>query len=721
MKKTFLTILVLFSLLFPYPAREAMAAPVERQGVIIFLVDKLTLEDLSPELTPHLWELSQRGGTGLLNATTGGSRNTGNSCATISAGKPAVAVPGSGLNFAATELVNGEPAGIIYTRYTGLTPQPDNIVVPEIEKLTKANDEKQARPGNLGDQVHALGLKTGLLGDADRVDRPARFGALLLMDSRGIIDRGVVGEKVLAHDSGSALNLYTDYQALLTESEILSDCEVLVVELGDLDRLDAVSKFFNPTQLKKERVRILSNIDTCCGALLAQEQFSGRPVFVLSPSPPRSSVERGELLTPLIIVKPEMNGILSGYSTRREGIVSSLALKNSIISSLSTETPDTIYTIPHPYPVDFLSRLNQSLVFGYIHQPLVIIISLAVIMLALLLAFYFAIRKKQRFWLHLLLSLVVATPLTFLLIARIPMSNPFLFLGLAGVTSVLLAGLSLALGTILKIHPLAPLFMATIVTIALDLLLGLGLLENSIMSYRIMQGSRYYGLGNEYMGVLLGATIALAVTQLRKRPSPRQIHLVALLFCSVVFLIAYPRFGINVGGAITACLGLGYTYMQFRQHPFNTAKVILLIAGTALLVTVMSVIDLQQPLEYQSHLGRSVTLVADGGAQAILNIITRKIEMQVRVINYTIWGWVLIAGVLFSVWSVFRPSQVISNLRKVHPPVYQGLRGVTMAAIFAIIFNDSGITAATALLFYFLVTLLAYFDANTVAKKWNVH
>lgn len=718
MKKAILTILLLLAMLLPQPF-QALAAPVEQPGVVIFLVDKLTLDDLSPETTPFLWELSLQGGIGLLNATTGGTRNSGNSCVTISAGKPATAVADSGLNYAATELVNGEPAGKIYTRYTGVTPLPNNIVVQEIEKLKRFNEEKQAYPGKLGDQVHALGLKTGLLGDSDRLDRPSRLGALLLMDSRGIIDRGVVGEKVQVRDPGAALNIHTDYQALLAESKTVSDCDVVVVEFGDLNRLEAVDRFFHPNQLKKERLQILSNIDNCCRDFLARKEFSGRSVYVLSPSPTHSSVERGELLTPLVVVKPGFQGILSGYSTRREGIVSSLALKNSIVSSLNSETRDTIYTVFHPYPVDFLSRLDQGLVFGYIHQPLVIIITLAAVALALLLAIYLAIRKKHRHWLHLLLSLVVATPLTFLLIARVPMNNPLLFLALAGVTSFLLASLSLALGVKFKIHPLAPLFLATIFTIALDLFFGLGLLENSMMSYRIMQGSRYYGLGNEYMGVLIGATIALAITLLQERPSARRVQLVALLFCGVVFLIAYPRFGINVGGAITACLALGYTYMQFRQHPFNTYKVILLIVGTALLVTIMSVIDLQQPLEYQSHLGRSVTLVKDGGIQAVLNIITRKVEMQLRVINYTMWGWVLIAGVLLALWSVFHPSQAIGSLRKVHPQVYQGLKGIIMAAILAIIFNDSGITAATALLFYFLVILLVYFDTNMVAEKWK--
>lgn len=93
--------------------------------------------------------------------------------------------------------------------------------------------------------------------------------------------------------------------------------------------------------------------------------------------------------------------------------------------------------------------------------------------------------------------------------------------------------------------------------------------------------------------------------------------------------------------------------------------------------------------------------------------------MQLRVINYTMWGWVLIAGVLLALWSVFHPSQAIGSLRKVHPQVYQGLKGIIMAAILAIIFNDSGITAATALLFYFLVILLVYFDTNMVAEKWK--
>ncbi|MDD3024601.1 MAG: hypothetical protein PHE26_11955, partial [Syntrophomonadaceae bacterium] len=69
----------------------AAAEPVaSSQPVVIFMIDKLNIDDLDPKSTPNLWALKDRGGIGLLNTLTGGERTSKNGCATISAGKLAV-------------------------------------------------------------------------------------------------------------------------------------------------------------------------------------------------------------------------------------------------------------------------------------------------------------------------------------------------------------------------------------------------------------------------------------------------------------------------------------------------------------------------------------------------------------------------------------------------------------------------------------------------------
>ena len=186
--------------------------------------------------------------------------------------------------------------------------------------------------------------------------------------------------------------------------------------------------------------------------------------------------------------------------------------------------------------------------------------------------------------------------------------------------------------------------------------------------------------------------------------------LVVILFVGVIFLNAYPRFGINVGGTITAAIALGYTYLRYINQPLDLKKTSVILLGTILLLTVMSIIDLQQPLALQSHLGRNVNMLLHGESQKFGYLIVRKIQMQLKVMNFTIVNWVILAGVLAACYGVFRPGFSISQLKLRVPMIYAGLKGLIVAAVAAIIFNDSGITAAASLFIYTMVMLADYWQ-----------
>ena len=65
----------------------------------------------------------------------------------------------------------------------------------------------------------------------------------------------------------------------------------------------------------------------------------------------------------------------------------------------------------------------------------------------------------------------------------------------------------------LRVSTAAPISLTTILLIGLiwgDLSLHGPLLQSALMSYSVMEGARYYGIGNEYGGALIGAILALA-------------------------------------------------------------------------------------------------------------------------------------------------------------------------------------------------------------------
>lgn len=714
MRKILLLLVTVLLLILALPFYIGAATPTEQppQRAIIYMIDKLDFSDIDPAITPNLWAMQSEAGLGLLNTLSAGDRTSKNVSCTISAGKLAVGSTNADLNYKASEIVNGEKAGTVFFRNTGILPNDENIIVSSIAVIKKNNEKRNlGEPGQLGDQLHALGLKTAVIGNADLPGNYSRTGALIIMDSRGIVDNGLTGKATLQR-SGS-LPLSSNYEEIKQAfNNRFANQDVILVDFGDLTRLDYLRSLFTSDQFTRERTERLKQIDTCIGSL--QEHVNSQDtVYVISPTPSHYAFERGELLTPLIIIKPNYSGVLTSYSTRREGIVSSISLKNSILHDFNPTIRDTIYASAATDAYTSLNRLNQRAVFAYVNQPWIVTLLIVIILSSLGLALIMLLKKKNPELIRSLILFALALPLSLLLIANLDIFNRWLFMGLALGINLFITLFCLYIYRLLKINPLTTVLLLTIVAIALDLLLSLGMLEQSMLSYRIISGSRYYGLGNEYMGILIGSTIAFTALFLQKYYFRYSLLMVAILFSFITFLIAYPVFGINVGGSITACIGLGYTYINYSKQRISFHKVVWLVLGTVALIAVMAIIDLKQPVEIQSHLGRSLNLICAGGGEEIVNIISRKLQMQLRIINYSIWGWLLLLLVLFSTYWVFRPVRLINMIKNQLPTIYNGLQGITMAAIIAIIVNDSGITAAAVLSLYFATLFLNFLNSQS--------
>lgn len=128
---------------------------------------------------------------------------------------------------------------------------------------------------------------------------------------------------------------------------------------------------------------------------------------------------------------------------------------------------------------------------------------------------------------------LIAAPLALLLVGFFPITNIWLYLCLFLLLDVLLAVLSICLAGNKDFDPLIILCLATVGVLLLDTVTGGELQRYSVLSYDPMAGARYYGIGNEYMGILLGATIighALLLQRLRDYPLWPRV-LVGLFFC----------------------------------------------------------------------------------------------------------------------------------------------------------------------------------------------
>lgn len=695
----------------PVQAAETERKPEPRR-VIIYMIDKLSINDLSPKTTPYLWKLQEQGGIGLLNTITGGERTSKNGCCTISAGKLAVGSSNAHLNYEAGEVLEEEPAADIFARNTGFVPEKDDILISSINVIEKNNSQRNlGQAGRLGDSIHALGLKTAVIGNSDRPGYPNRPGCLLLMDSRGIVDSGAIGPQMcrLGGFNESLLPLQSDYDKMREQFSILrDDNDVILLEFGDLSRLESMYSSFSPARYREERKNLLQRIDGSIRQIQEELLPGNNFIYIISPSPSRNSYIPSALLTPIIIIKPGFEGTLTSYSTRRTGIVLTTSLQNSILNCLAPEREENIFATAANDSFQQLKRLNHREVFNYVYQATILSAFIALILLLLLLAYLLSLHSPDNPLRLPILGFILCLPWSMLLIGLFTFTRPLYFFLLLLLLNLLLTIASFLLARILRLNPLFLIISATIITIAWDLISKGSLIANSVMSYRVISGARYYGLGNEYMGVLIGATIALATLIFSKSFTSKNRLFLAFIFAAIIFLIAYPLFGINVGGAITASIGLGYSYLAFNQGYIRISwkKIIVLLLLTALLLLLMALIDLKQPLEVQSHLGHSIALIMNGGWVEIINIISRKVQMQLRVISYGGWGWILLAGMLAVSFLLFQPRRQIKAYSEKQPLILQGLRGILLSSMVAIIFNDSGITSAASMSLYFAVLFI---------------
>lgn len=709
MKKIFyIAIFILITLGFTPQVLANDVTTNDNNKVIIYMIDNLSLYDITPQDTPYLWELQAKGSVGLLNTITGGERTIKNAGTTISAGRLAVGSSKANLNFKADTIYNEEVVLDTFYRSTGYKAKPENIVVTNIEVIQKNNEQRKlGKPGQLGDALHELGLTTAVVGNSDRFNIVDRPGALILMDSHGIVDQGQVDNQVNLTDN-TLQNYWTNYELLHGQFKSVINSDVILVEYGDLTRLEAMHPVLASTAYKQKRKDILTKIDHSIAVIDSNINKYNTSRYIFSPSPSRNAYIPNALLTPLIIIKPDgENGVLTSHSTRREGIVLLTNLKNSILNNFTPTAKSPVYTVTNHNSYEYLKELNKRAVFSYTNQAFILTILISFLILLFLLTFYLLYKQKYYFLREKLIVLILTLPLALLIMPLFSIYNKYIFIFLTIGLCLLFTYLAIAISKISKINSLSVILFITILAICLDLILGLELIAKSIMSYQIISGARYYGIGNEYMGVLIGATISLAALYAHNSSNPYRFKIITILFALVVFLIAYPLFGINVGGTITACIALSYTLLAFYKPKISYKDIVGILVGTGLVLSIIAILDISKPFEFQSHLGKNINLVTNQGFAELTNLIVRKLEMHLQIINYNYLGWIFLiifAGIIIL---FYKPNKTLTEIKKANSSIYTGLKGIIIAAIIAFIFNDSGLTAAATSSLY-LISLLIY-------------
>ncbi len=736
---------VLLGLLAPGPARAgaALAGGSEGRGrAVLVLVPGLTWPELAQAVrsgaAPNLTRLAGEGALALMNVRTGGRGDAGEAYLSIGAGARLAGMAAAGEAYERGESP-GLPAADVYRQRTGREPPPGGVLhvsLPALEAGAAALPYA-VRLAGLGQALAEAGVRRVVLGNADRFGggsgaggggargERGRFAAALAMDALGSVDEGHVGLDTLAYDPGFPGGWRTDEErlsALARETLARPRPVFLTVETGDLWRLEAEAAVMAPAPHAAARAAALARADRILGGILAA--VDRRRDLVVVASPQAGLAERGEgyWVAPLVAWGAGLPpSFLASPTTRREGFVANVDLAPSVLAFFGLPAPGWAYGRPwHPVGVgtplaerlaslDALDavlhgkqRAAATAVKAYIGAQILAAAATVAVLAGARLPGAAPILAWSWLWL-------AAVPLAMLLLApRVALVgsllSPAAFAAGVGAAALgLAAGAALVAGGAARAGgrdgrrsygPFALLAVLTAAAVAADAATGSRLMEASLLGHSLAGGARYYGIGNEYMGVLLGAALLVGGALLELWPGAGGRRAALAGWCAAVYLLGSPALGANLGGAVAAAVALAFLGLRVSLPHLNRRATVAAVALAAVAaVTVFAGLDLRLG-EGGSHVAALAREAEAGRWGGVADTVTRKLAMNLRLLRWTNWSLALVAYVVTAAWLAARPAGRLRALLHPFPGLALALAGVPLAALAALLANDSGVVAA---------------------------
>lgn len=713
MRKKLISFLLLMMICIGLVPNYSFAANKKEGKIIYISINRTNLDNLQ-EIPVLNKKLKSSGYVGLMNIRGDQGNDDERSYASIGAGCRANIESSDAISFVNLD----EKSGQIFKSVTGVNPKEINNI--NINKSININAEKGSFGsvlGLIGQTLSDNNKTVSLLGNSDIVDGKGnvveiRNAGLIAMDTMGRVDKGNI-DNINMEDLTMPYGIRTDYSKLAKETRsYYENSDVVFVELGDTYRLDRYKSNLNNTTYNKMKKEIYSNINTYLEEIFNMVNVNDT-VYVVSEFPSKLDYSNRKRLSPVIKFKGEGKGLLRSATTRRDGIIGNLDVGVDILSEfgLSNERAlgRTFSLIDRDDNISFINNeLEKMVSINNIRSTVVntfvgiVSTSWVIAMLALLIKDKLPHKEKVFIVLKELIKLAIIMPLTFLIA---PIFNFKTQIGLT-VGVVITTAILYISGRLLFKHndlkQMAYYSILTVVITVIDIVLGTYLMKNSIMSYDAIVGARYYGVGNEYQGVIIGSAIFGLSVLLNYKKIPKWFTVIFAIITLIT--TAFPSMGANVGASISECIAYLLFIMLIFDVKLDFKKIVLLGLSAVLLVSVFAGLDLMLGLE--SHLGGFVKQIIQTGPQAIFNTFGRKISMNLKLAKSSVWVNILLVGIAVIGIFIFRPSRHMKNISNKYPMIFKGFIASMVGCLITLLVNDSGIVAAATASIYILIPIL---------------
>jgi hypothetical protein len=404
-------------------------------------------------------------------------------------------------------------------------------------------------------------------------------------------------------------------------------------------------------------------------------------------------------------IKP---GLLTSATTRTPGVIANIDVAPTILSWFNTPAPATmtghpIVQTPHAHGIDEILELDRIISLnerGLVPTGLALAALVVITMAGGLLSVWRMPRAAPVF--AFLALALLNMPLGMLLASRIPAHTISEY---AAVILGLMAGLAASQTALSKVIPgnLSPSALATAATVlvvAVDALFGQPLVKFAMISGYQVQGIRFYGIGNEYMGIILGMTLLAVFLS----GIPR--WAAAAVFVMVTSVIGLPGLGADAGGTIGASVGFGCGWTALRRGKVRWADAALWAVIGVGVAFGLAFADrfLLSRNNAPSHLGGALQSAGRRGYGYLWAIVERKVMMNVRIAQHpaVLAAIGTIGTVGWLAGSALRSRAI--QLAADNPRWAKALAPVCWGALAAFLFNDSGVVAGIFALGSFVMT-----------------
>ncbi len=679
--------------------------------VILILINQLSFTDQTIYMHISGFEaLENEAAKGAINVNSGGSRTDANSYFSISSGSRGNGIHDMGESFLINEIVEHQlRADEIYLQQTGKQiSNPYSIMFLPIEELKKKEQKFPIEIAALGETIKQYGYKSRVFGNND-TQKKRRLAPLLIMDQWGV-SQGDVGNNTWIKDTTRPYGMKTSYTYLLEmwQEAQSEDISLTVFDLGDLYRLEQIKERMDEAYYWDVKKQIFIEMGSFIQQILNNLQ-ENQTVIVASPMVNSQSAMEKYLLAPIWIyhLHQEGNLLISG-TTKREGIIANIDIAPTILEHLEIkEKPmkmigQEIRVINSS--IDLMKELQHiSVIYQQRSNVLYVYVMWQIAILIIGMIAWLKKIERLKKWIKPGLLGIMYLPLLLLYTAFWITSSDYFYI-------VMMIGLSLILGWITKMLPPVTGFLwisfIIFLSITLDVFMGNPLMGRCFLGYDPIIGARYYGIGNEYMGVYIGTALLLSGAILQSWKNRITLGLVAILYLFIIFLLLLPTLGTNAGGAITALIGTIFSFFSLSGFTWNRRRVlwmvILLLLGMSMLILMNAFIS----VEHQSHIGRAIRQVVDGNEAIIYQTILRKLATNWKLIQVSSWSKVMITSIFVLGVMFIKPKKSFYSLKETYPALFQVFYGIIVSSLVALVANDSGVVATATMIIYVAAPIL---------------